>query len=150
MAVANCHGGVACVLCVTSAEPLHLWVIWYLADRSHGWQALANHHSAHWPWRDGQSHGQRVLAGGVLDFTHRIQILQCTLGFVIRNYCDCPGITSGIKYYAVIVAHLCNGHLVHVGNGVWHKGLLKLLLTYYYWLNLNDGICLKLEKNEFN
>ena len=36
--------------------------------------------------RDGQSHGQRALAGGVLDFTHRIPTPQCTLGFVKRNY----------------------------------------------------------------
>ena len=49
MAVANCHGGVACVLSVTNAEPLHLCVIRWLAEHSQGWLMLANHHSAHWP-----------------------------------------------------------------------------------------------------
>ena len=85
MAVANCHGGVACILCVTNAEPLHLWVTRY------NW---LNTHKADWRWpiiilligRDGQSRGQRALAGGVLDFTHRIPTPQCTLGFVKRNY----------------------------------------------------------------
>ena len=53
-----------------------------------------NTHKADWFWpiiilligRDGQSRGQKALAGGVLDFTHRIPTPQCTLGFVKRNY----------------------------------------------------------------
>ena len=84
MAVANCHGGVACVLCVTM--PSH-----FIFESSDNW---LNTHKADWRWpitilligRDGQSRGQRVLAGGVLDFTHGTQILQCTLGFVKKNY----------------------------------------------------------------
>ena len=39
-----------------------------MAEHSHGWQALANHHML--IGHDGQSRGQRALAGGVLDFAH--------------------------------------------------------------------------------
>ena len=57
-----------------------------------------NTHKADWRWtiiimligRGGQSRGQRALAGGVLDFTHRIPTPQCTLGFVKRNYSPWP------------------------------------------------------------
>ena len=64
MVVANCHGGVACVLCVTNAEPLHFesspgsaghWLNTHKADRR-------------WPiiilliGRDCQSLGQKALA----------------------------------------------------------------------------------------
>ena len=53
-----------------------------------------NTHKADWCWpiiilligHDGQSRGQRELAGGVLDFTHRIPTPQCTLGFVKWDY----------------------------------------------------------------
>ena len=84
MAVANGHGA---------------WPVYYawpmLSDSIFGspdnW---LNTHKADRCWpiiilligRNGQSRGQRALAGGVLDFTHRIYIPQCTLGFVKRNY----------------------------------------------------------------
>ena len=62
------------------SHPITGWL-----ELSQGWLTLANHHSAHWPWRS-ESCGQRAFAGGVLDFTHRIQIPQCTLGFVKQDY----------------------------------------------------------------
>ena len=65
-----------------------------------------NTHKADWHWpiiilligRDGQSRGQRALAWGVLDFTHRIPTPQCTLGFVKRNYCGEINMFKPITY----------------------------------------------------
>ena len=67
----------------------------FIFESSNNW---LNTHKADWRWpiiilligRNGQSRAQRALAGGFLDFTHRIQIPQCTLGFVKLNYWTLP------------------------------------------------------------
>ena len=77
------------------ARPVYyVWPMpsYFIFESSDNW---LNTHKADWRWpiiillidNDGQSRGQRALAGGVLDFTHQIQIPQCTLGFVKQNYC---------------------------------------------------------------
>ena len=111
-----------------------------------------NTHKADWRWpiiilligRDGQSRGQRSLAGGVLYFTHRIPTSQCILGFVKRNYycvmaplcktAHSPFVSCSLAYSHVVTSRVC---------GIQWMWLFPVDHTYgnpVYWSNGYSGI----------